>query len=154
MTRIHAVSIKCEGEWVKGWGLRTAMSDFGGQHSLDGNFVGTIGLKCRIEVRKGRQLAAAASIAGDLSGCSGVERSGKFSWLQGVEPADVIRPRERSIEGFNNLHAAAATRARTRFGRRGTLVNLVIRFASCRRGKQAEQLPAKREFVGTMAARQ
>src|SRR5579864_9083121 len=34
------------------------------------------------------------------------------SWLQGVEPADVIRPGQRSIKGFNNLHAAAAARAR------------------------------------------
>src|ERR1700675_342607 len=29
----------------------------------------------------------------------------QHSWLQGVEPADVIRPRERPIEGFNDLHA-------------------------------------------------
>src|ERR1700681_4681716 len=34
------------------------------------------------------------------------------SWLQGVEPADVIRPGERCIEGFNDLHATAAAGAR------------------------------------------
>src|ERR1700681_4289727 len=34
------------------------------------------------------------------------------SWLQGAEPADVIRPGQRSIEGFNDLHATAAARAR------------------------------------------
>src|ERR1700730_16339844 len=35
----------------------------------------------------------------------------QHSWLQGVEPADVIRPGERPIEGFNDLHATAAARA-------------------------------------------
>jgi hypothetical protein len=36
----------------------------------------------------------------------------QYSWLQSVKPADVIRPGERSIEGFNDLHATSAARAR------------------------------------------
>src|ERR1700730_1793453 len=36
----------------------------------------------------------------------------QYSWLQSVKPADVIRPGDRSIEGFNDLHATSAARAR------------------------------------------
>ena len=50
----------------------------------------------------------------------------QYSWLQSVKPADVIRPGERSIEGFNDLHATAAARARGWFVVGGAWVVVII----------------------------
>src|SRR6202521_2267707 len=72
------------------------------------------------------------------------------SWLQGVEPADVIRPGARSIEGFNDLHAPAAARARGWFVVGGAWVVVIIVVAKHWRRGHAEQASAKRELVGAM----
>ena len=73
------------------------------------------------------------------------------SCLQGVEPADVIRPGERPIEGFKNFHAAATARARRWFVVGGAWVAVVIVVVIRRRGGNIEQASAKRELVGAMA---
>jgi hypothetical protein len=73
------------------------------------------------------------------------------SWLQGVEPADVIRPGERSIKGFNDFHAAAAARARGWFVVGGAWVVVIIVVAIHRRRGHAEQVSAKCKLVGAMS---
>src|ERR1700681_2074901 len=73
------------------------------------------------------------------------------SWLQGVEPADVIRPGERSIKGFNDLHAPAAARARGWLVVGGAWVVVIIVVTIHRRAGHIEQASAKRELVGPMA---
>src|SRR6202521_6173992 len=71
----------------------------------------------------------------------------QHSWLQGVEPADVIRPGARPIEGFNDLHAAAAARA----GRWFVFGGVTIVVAIHRRRGHAEQASAKCKLVGAMS---
>src|ERR1700692_3047300 len=73
------------------------------------------------------------------------------SWLQGVEPADVIRPGERSIEGFNDLHATAAARARGWLVVGGAWVVVIIVVAIHRRRRRLEQASAKCKLVGAMS---
>src|ERR1700694_1274640 len=73
------------------------------------------------------------------------------SWLQGVEPADVIRPGERSIKGFNDLHATAAAGARWWLVGGGAWVVVIIVVAIHRRAGHIEQGSAKRELVGAMS---
>src|ERR1700694_925168 len=69
------------------------------------------------------------------------------SWLQGVEPADVIRPGARSIGGFNDLHAPAAARA----GRWFVFGGVIIVVAIHRPIRHTEQASAKCKLVGPMS---
>jgi hypothetical protein len=78
----------------------------------------------------------------------------RTSWLQGVEPADVIRPGQRSIKGFNDLHAAAAARARGWFVVGGAWVVVIIVFAIHRCRGHTEQASAKCNLVGAMSVGQ
>src|ERR1700675_3718731 len=73
------------------------------------------------------------------------------SWLQGVQLADVIRPGARSIEGFNDLHATAAARARGWFVVGGAWVVVIIVVTIHGRAGHIEQASAKRELVGPMS---
>src|ERR1700674_1462650 len=73
------------------------------------------------------------------------------SWLQGVEPAHVIRPGEQSIKGFNNPHAAAAARARGWFVLGGAWGVVIIVVAIHRRIRHTEQASAKCKLVGAMS---
>jgi hypothetical protein len=67
----------------------------------------------------------------------------QYSWLQGVEPADVVRPGQRSIEGFNDPHAAAAARARRWFVAGSAWVVAIIIVAIHRCGGHIEQASAQ-----------
>jgi hypothetical protein len=70
--------------------------------------------------------------------------------LQSVEPADVIRTGERSIEGFDDLHAAAAPRARW-FLVGGAQILVIITVAIRRRKRHIKQPATERELVSAMA---
>src|SRR5437588_12691281 len=88
-------------------GLRTALSVFRRQLSLDGNLPGSLGQKysSKLRQRHGRE-------DGGLSvQLMWGRASRKNSWLQAVEPANVEWPAERSTKGFNDRHAAAAVMA-------------------------------------------
>ena len=100
--------------------------------------LGSTGHQWRSEVRIGQRVVAAVSMADYLCGCCGVGRTRNTPGLQGVEPADVIRPRARPIEGFNDLHAAAAARARGWFVVGGAWVVVIIVVAIHRRRGHTE----------------
>jgi hypothetical protein len=65
-----------QSERVEGWeGKAGIVRSFGEQHSLDDNFVGSVGQKCRGELRSGQHVPVAAAAAAYLCGCCLVERS-------------------------------------------------------------------------------
>src|SRR3984893_15975494 len=75
----------------------------------------------------------------------------QYSWLQSVKPADVIRPGERSIEGFNDLHATSAARARWWLVIGAAWVVVIIVVVIHRRRGHIEQASAKCKLVGAMS---
>jgi len=66
----------------------------------------------------------------------------------------MVRPAERSIKGFNDLHAAAAARARRWFVVGGAQLVVFIVVAIHRRRGHSEQASAEYELVGAMAVGQ
>jgi hypothetical protein len=70
--------------------------------------------------------------------------------LQSVELADVIGTGERSIESFDDLHAAAAPRARW-FLVGGAQILVIITVAIRRRKRHIKQPATERELVSAMA---
>jgi hypothetical protein len=79
----------------------------------------------------------------------------QHSCLQVVEPANVIRPAESSSEGFNNLHGAAAPRARGCWFEAGNfwvvvIIVISIVIALNRPGGHNKQASATCKLVGAM----
>ena len=66
----------------------------------------------------------------------------------------MVRPAERSIKGFNDLHAAAAARARWWCVFWVAVVVVIIDLAIYRRSGHSEQASAEYELVGATAVSQ
>jgi hypothetical protein len=89
---------------------------------------------------------------GGLSACAIWPRPIIQNYLQSVEPADVIRPGERSLESFNDLHPPAAARARGRFVFGGaSILDIIIAVTRRRRpGRHIKQTATERKLVSAM----